>query len=152
MNSRRKALISCNDLTADKTKKTGLASIVDETSPEEEHETMDLIYNRPSPSPTDDLSKLLEKENVGNIFFCLIKLIYLVYFEQVCDVEMLNSPSKTPDLNSNLEIDPEVDDPLLPTHEVSSELGSDSQPQAVKISLSKLINQPENLKYDFILF
>jgi hypothetical protein len=39
-------------------KKTGIASIVEETTPEEEDETMRQIYDRPSPSPTEELASL----------------------------------------------------------------------------------------------
>ena len=42
------------------TKKTGIASIVELSTPEEEDQTMQEIYDRPSPSPTEELS--LEKE------------------------------------------------------------------------------------------
>ena len=37
-------------------KKTGIASIVEESTPEEEDETMRQIYDRPSPSPTEELA------------------------------------------------------------------------------------------------
>lgn len=38
-------------------KKTGIASIVEESTPEEEDETMREIYDRPSPSPTEEITK-----------------------------------------------------------------------------------------------
>ena len=45
------------------TKKTGIASIVELSTPEEEDQTMQEIYDRPSPSPTEELS--LEKESAS---------------------------------------------------------------------------------------
>ena len=46
-------------------KKMGLASIMDETTPEEEERTLEYIYNRPSPPHADDFAPIMDSEKVG---------------------------------------------------------------------------------------
>lgn len=64
MNSKKPA-VQNNSPPVAEVKKTGLASIVDETSPEEEQETLEYIYNRPSPPRADDLTPFLDSEKVS---------------------------------------------------------------------------------------
>jgi hypothetical protein len=60
------AIVKVDKTVKNASKKTGIASIVEESTPEEEDKTMQEIYDRPSPSPTDDLPANKESSTVDS--------------------------------------------------------------------------------------
>jgi hypothetical protein len=65
----KKSAIPGTSSFLDEAKKTGLASILDETSPEEEEKTLEYIYNRPSPPRPDDLTPIMDSQIVSQGIF-----------------------------------------------------------------------------------